>query len=413
MNKFKIKRKKKNNFFLGLILFIFISCASVPTVNVEYPVFEGKQGRNLQRVLGNIRVIAIQVKPLRTHSELEIKDKKKRTVAGERNYSKEKKERLNVSEDEKERTSKKYDSSKKQRAGVSVQVGRSRASAGYASSRKEKKRLDIKKDKQRNLSKEHDYSENENEKINLEENEERTRTVRKLELPPSLQNFRDQIPDVIFSEFSQEGYYRLIDMNKRSQSANEVSFSKLGLTQQQKKLKLLGADAFLEVGYGIADDKMIILNANITTNTTETLRESSEHTYNSSGQFIVSLRKASKKLVQSLSPRVKTIKIRVFSKYKEDIDVEDLLLEAQEEVTGDTPDYEAAFKLWKQANGKTRGKSYQVLTNLGTYYYAQGDFEKAMQYYEKANKLARRQNPSDRKYIGELRGKVKTLIDKE
>ena len=234
---------------------------------------------------------------------------------------------------------------------------------------------------------------------------------KKLGFEPSVNHFLSQIPNIVFTEFSKESYYDLIDTTKRAELTDEVSFSLTGMTQNRLALgKQLGAEAFLYVAFGVMRG-LITLDATLIKVETGEIRKSTitERFYSLSG-FEKSLKEASKKLALDLSPRVKTIEIKTFTKYSKDKDVQELLLEAQEEIKGDTPNYEYAFKLWKQADKKTKGKSWQVLANIGTYYYAQGDFEKAVEYYQKSMRI-RGIKTSDKNYIRTLRKKAESSME--
>ena len=273
---------------------------------------------------------------------------------------------------------------------------------------------------------------------------------------PELQ---DQIAAKVFDEFSKESYYKLIDISKRAEITNEATFSLTGLTQNRLKLgKLLSAEAFLYVRsrtptyecktemkqnyLAIASNLLsalsdkedrtsipevlpakvvsILIPLEVTlvkVETGEILKSVVTDTYKLSSKpgilicpstveaFSKALKIAVKKVRSELSPTVKTEKIKVFRKYKANEEVQELLEEGYLEITGENPSYKRAFEQWSEADKKSNGKSWEALSNIATYYYAQGDFKSAIEHYEKAMKV-KPISKSKKNYIRNLRKKV-------
>ena len=227
----------------------------------------------------------------------------------------------------------------------------------------------------------------------------------------SVSSFLDRIPNMVFAEFSKESYFKLIDVNKRADLINETSFSLTGATQNKLRIgKQLGAEGFLYVSFG-AIDRLITLDASLVKVETGELRKKTiMQNFSSVNDFEVSIKEATRKISLALSPRVKTVSIKTFAKYPQDLDIEELLQEAQEEIKGETPNYKKAFSLWEKADRKAKSKSWEVLTNLGTYYYSQGDFENAVKYYERAMKVKSIKS-KDKSYVRSLRKKAESSLE--
>ncbi|PKA15697.1 lipoprotein LipL41 [Leptospira haakeii] len=99
-----------------------------------------------------------------------------------------------------------------------------------------------------------------------------------------------------------------------------------------------------------------------------------------------------------LSPKVESEDISIFTE-DENPEVEALLLEGYEEITGDNPNFQRAKISWEKADQKAKGKSWAAKANLATYYFSEGDYQKAIQFYDEAIRLG---GPED-DYLKELK----------
>ncbi|MGJ4746147.1 lipoprotein LipL41 [Leptospira sp. SA-E8] len=99
-----------------------------------------------------------------------------------------------------------------------------------------------------------------------------------------------------------------------------------------------------------------------------------------------------------LSPKVESEDISIFTE-DENPEVEALLLEGYEEITGENPNFQRAKIAWEKADQKAKGKSWAAKANLATYYFSEGDYQKAVQYYDEAIRLG---GPED-DYLKELK----------
>ena len=268
-------------------------------------------------------------------------------------------------------------------------------------------------------------------------------------------SFIDQMPAKIFESMDMEGYYKLIDVKKTGAMMNEIAFSLTGLTKNRLALgKQLAADMFLYVGYqkpayvcgtenkmdkaaaavaamqAVSNannsstpeimrptgyiDLIIPLEATLVITETGALKKSviSEpyRLHNSVGNtacpsplqaYGKALDFASKKIMERLSPKVKTARIQIVVK-DEDPDVADLLKEGYEEMKGETPSMQRAYENWQKADRKAGGKSEGALGNIGAYYFSIGDFDNSIKYFEKATAL----KGKNKDYYRDLRKKV-------
>lgn len=101
---------------------------------------------------------------------------------------------------------------------------------------------------------------------------------------------------------------------------------------------------------------------------------------------------------RKLSPRVESEDISIFTE-DENPEVEALLLEGYEEITGENPNFQRAKIAWEKADQKAKGKSWAAKANLATYYFSEGDYQKAIQFYDEAIRLG---GPED-DYLKELK----------
>ena len=267
-------------------------------------------------------------------------------------------------------------------------------------------------------------------------------------------SFIDQMPAKVFAEFDKEGYYKLIDVSKKADLMNEIGNSLTGLTSKRLDLgKQLAAEMFLYIGYqkpatscgqqmkvsaiGTAlalyeayndntyinsdplrmtayRDMMIPLDATlIITETGQVMKAVSTKVHREFASvgtlrcpeplkaYSKALDVAAGDILKRLSPKLKTAKIRLTTR-DEDPDVADLLEEGYQEASGETPSMDRALEYWKKAEKKSRGKSEGALGNIGAYYFSIGEFDKAIQYFEKAKDL----RGKNREYYREMRKKV-------
>ena len=250
-------------------------------------------------------------------------------------------------------------------------------------------------------------------------------------------SFIDQIPSKVFEAFSKEGYYRLIDVSKTPDLLAEIANSLTGLTRNRLEIgRQLQADMFLYIGYkrpatscgsemrmdfataGIAvvsvvagagnvdvarptayRDLLIPLDATlVVTETGQTMKSVVTKAYRYKTKvgtracpsplaaFSDALDKSAKTILDDLSPKVKTEKIRILTKDKDE-DVREYLKEGLEEAKGENPSMDRAFKHWQKADRVAKGKSEAALGNIGAYYFSIGDFTNAVKYFEKAMDL--------------------------
>ncbi|TGK07625.1 lipoprotein LipL41 [Leptospira semungkisensis] len=276
-------------------------------------------------------------------------------------------------------------------------------------------------------------------------------------------SFIDQMPSKVFEAFDKETYYKLIDLSKRADSLNEATLTLTGITKSRVKLgNQLGAEAILHIGYqkpytecgsemmtdygaaamqvggaiasmatgrnvntgGGSISKqtavrymLIPLDATLIKVETGEVRKAvvSNPAKVDGGvggsvcpsvldSFGKALDEAALYIKDRLSPKVNTEKIRVFTK-DEDPDVADLLNDGYQEITGETPSFKKAKENWEKADKKAGGKSWGAKTNIGTYYFQAGDFDKAIKYYEDAMKIS----GVDKNYVRELRKRAEAV----
>lgn len=99
-----------------------------------------------------------------------------------------------------------------------------------------------------------------------------------------------------------------------------------------------------------------------------------------------------------LSPKIESEDISIFTE-DENPEVEALLLEGYEEITGENPNFQRAKIAWEKADLKAKGKSWAAKANLATYYFSEGDYQKAVQFYDEAIRLGGPEND----YLKELK----------
>ncbi|MDV6237169.1 lipoprotein LipL41 [Leptospira ellisii] len=116
------------------------------------------------------------------------------------------------------------------------------------------------------------------------------------------------------------------------------------------------------------------------------------------------LEEAAQYVKSRLSPKVKTEKIKVFVE-SEDLEVKEFLTEGYEEIKGETPSFKKAKVAWEKADQKSGGKSWAAKANLATYFFSSGDYEAAIKLYEAAMNLS----GSDKSYLRELRKRVEAV----
>ncbi len=108
----------------------------------------------------------------------------------------------------------------------------------------------------------------------------------------------------------------------------------------------------------------------------------------------------------SLSPQVKAMNLRIITK-DPDPDVRALLEDGDAEIKGDTPSFDKAAVYWKKALELSGGKSIGALANLGTYYMSMGDFDKAVEFFQRAAD----QPGSDKNYWREMKKRAEAMRD--
>lgn len=99
-----------------------------------------------------------------------------------------------------------------------------------------------------------------------------------------------------------------------------------------------------------------------------------------------SLDESISEIQKRLSPTVETEDISIFTE-DENPEVEALLLEGYEEIAGENPNFQRAKIFWEKADQKAKGKSWAAKANLATYYFSEGDYQKAVQFYDEAIRL--------------------------
>lgn len=266
-------------------------------------------------------------------------------------------------------------------------------------------------------------------------------------------SFVDQMPSKVFEAFDKEGYYKLIDVSKRADIANEQMFTLTGLTKGQAKLgKMLNAEMFLFIGYqkpytscgeetkfdaaaaalkavsiatGGQNNEAVskptgyravlipldatLINVESGATMKAVVSKPFKH-FSSIGDtscpgvlesFGEALDDASAQIKERLSPKVKTAQIKIFVK-DENPDVAELLKEGYEEASGETPSMKKAFEQWKKADQKAAGKSPGALSNMAAYYFSIGDYENAIKNFEKAMNV----KGGDKNYFREMRKRV-------
>ncbi|TGK02762.1 lipoprotein LipL41 [Leptospira langatensis] len=266
-------------------------------------------------------------------------------------------------------------------------------------------------------------------------------------------SFLAVVPEKIFEAFSNDSYFKLIDLSKRADILNEQTFSLTGITQNRIEMgKLLGAEAILYISvarpvsectiemradywamgvqalqvaaavnqnrryrsygpvYGAPQSQPVMrptgvrrillpIEASLVRVDTGEMKKAvitkPVVVDNGAGDtncpaMLDSLSKALDETIPEiearLSPRVKSENVSIFIK-DEDPEIESYLTEGYEEIKGETPSFQRAKAAWEKADQKAKGKSWAAKANLATYYFSQGDFEKASELYDQAVKL--------------------------
>ncbi|EPG73045.1 tetratricopeptide repeat protein [Leptospira fainei serovar Hurstbridge str. BUT 6] len=260
------------------------------------------------------------------------------------------------------------------------------------------------------------------------------------------------VPAKIFQAFSEDSYFKMVDLSKRTDIIDEASLSLTGITNGRSKLgELLGAEAILYISVGKpvyecslemrADYRaigMLLLQAAANANSNKRrghspapIRQNNDPVmkptgvrklllpieatlvrvdtgeskkaviskpttiYNGAGAtscpaMLESLSQALTEVIPEmevrLAPKLETKSIRIFTD-DDDQEIASYLSEGYEEIKGDTPSFNRAKLAWEKADAKSAGKSWAAKANLATYYFSQGDFEKAAELYESAVKL--------------------------
>lgn len=257
-------------------------------------------------------------------------------------------------------------------------------------------------------------------------------------------------PAKIFEAFSADSYFKVIDLSKRADIINEANLSLAGITQSRMNIgSLLGAEAILYVtinrpssecstelrpdyfAMGIAvlqiaaasrsknkrhrtapsppQDPILkptgvrrillpIEASLVRVDTGETkmaVISKPFENYNGAGNtncpslmesLSEALEDAIPEIKSKLSPKMRTERLTLFVE-SDNAEVKNLLEEGYEELQGDTPSFRRAKIAWEKADQKAEGKSWAAKANLGTYYFSQGDFEKARELYEEAYRI--------------------------
>lgn len=94
------------------------------------------------------------------------------------------------------------------------------------------------------------------------------------------------------------------------------------------------------------------------------------------------------KILPEISPRMKTMHFPRPITKDPNPEVQEKLRNGYEEMKGETPSFSKAMVEWQKADQIAGGKSEGALINLGIYYFIISDFEKALEYYKKAEALA-------------------------
>ncbi|TGK39836.1 lipoprotein LipL41 [Leptospira andrefontaineae] len=278
----------------------------------------------------------------------------------------------------------------------------------------------------------------------------------------SNRSFVLMVPGKIYENLSQDSFFKILDLKDRVDVIEEKDLTLEGIQKNRKKIeKILDADvvlyvsvkqpesqcyvetkmdyialgmAVLRVAAGaknsedrarivaaIANDPImkptgvrkvyIPLEANlIRTDSGEmmkTILSKPSIIYNGVGDvscpsmlpsLSTALDESISEIQRRLSPKAESEDISIFTE-DENPEVEALLLEGYEEITGENPNFQRAKSAWEKADLKAKGKSWAAKANLATYYFSEGDYQKAVQFYDEAIRLG---SPED-DYLKELK----------
>lgn len=278
----------------------------------------------------------------------------------------------------------------------------------------------------------------------------------------SNRSFVLMVPGKIYESLSQDSFFKILDLKDRADIIEEKDLTLEGIQKNRKKIeKILDADVVLYVSVkqpesqcyvetkmdyialgmavirvaagaknsedrariiaAIANDPImkptgvrkvyIPLEANlIRTDSGEmmkTILSKPSIIYNGVGDvscpsmlpsLSTALDESISEIQRRLSPKAESEDISIFTE-DENPEVEALLLEGYEEITGENPNFQRAKIAWEKADLKAKGKSWAAKANLATYYFSEGDYQKAVQFYDEAIRLG---SPED-DYLKELK----------
>ncbi|MDH5654567.1 MAG: lipoprotein LipL41 [Spirochaetia bacterium] len=198
-------------------------------------------------------------------------------------------------------------------------------------------------------------------------------------------------------------------------SKNSGEFSRVGSG-------VTAAVACQEVPTGVRIVKVPLVGTLVNPETGQTLKavslgeESSGKSYSSAGNrscpailtaFDEALQKSVNSLKKKLVPKMKTAKIKIIRKDANN-DVAFLLNEGYLEIKGETPNFRKASEYWEKAL-RVDPSSEGANANMGSYYFATGDFENAVIHYEKAMRAKK----ADRNYWREQRKRVDANMNQD
>ncbi|TGL60659.1 lipoprotein LipL41 [Leptospira sarikeiensis] len=274
--------------------------------------------------------------------------------------------------------------------------------------------------------------------------------------------FSIMLPAKVYESFSEDSYFKILDLKGRTDILDAKDFTLEGIFKNRKRIgEQLDADAVLFVSFrqpestcyiekkmdylafgmavlrvaaaakdrdnsaralaGIAKDPIVKptgvrkifmpIEANLiridTGEMKQALISKPSIVYNGVGDpscpgLLTSLSTALEETIpeieRRLSPKVESEDISIFTD-SEDPEVEAFLLEGYEEITGENPSFNRARISWEKADQKAKGKSWAAKANLATYYFSEGDYQKAIQFYEEAIHLGGPEND----YLKELK----------